>query len=138
MVKKVPAHESDEIQMSGETVKLTTRVNTHAARHGPGGADPLSGISFDQLARLIQAGRASVSFPFAVTGEENVSASVTFPTAYPTGQIPAVVVSIEGIDVGVVNVSVTETGFTVTVRDDKGTDYTTSQTATVNWIAIGP
>jgi len=85
---------------------------------------------------FIQAGATSVSFPFAVAGEENVSASITFPTAFPTGVVPQVAVEIEGIDVGIVNVSVTETGFAVTVRDDKGSDYTTAQTATVRWIAI--
>jgi len=82
----------------------------------------------------IQSGRTSVSFGFAAAGEENQSATVTFPEAFPAA--PAVVVTIEGIDVGIVKISVTASGFTVTVRDDKGTDYTTSQTATVNWIAI--
>jgi len=45
-------------------------------------------------------------------------------------------VAIEGADVGIVNVAVTATGFTVTVRDDKGTDYTAAEAATVNWIAV--
>jgi len=85
---------------------------------------------------FIQVGATSVSFGFAATGEENVSASITFPTAFPTGVVPQVSVEIEGINVGIVNISATETGFTVTVRDDKGTDYTASQTATVRWIAI--
>jgi len=84
--------------------------------------------------RALQSGRTSVSFPFAAAGEENVSASVTFPTAFAAA--PAVAVSIEGADVGVVRVAVTATGFTVTVRDDKGTDYTAAQAATVNWIAM--
>jgi len=82
----------------------------------------------------LQSGRASVSFPFAAAGEENVSASVTFPKAFAT--TPAVTIAIEGADVGIVNISVTTTGFTVTVRDDKGTDYTAAQTATINWIAV--
>jgi len=82
----------------------------------------------------IQAGRTSVSFGFAAAGEENVSASITFPKAF--AEAPAVAGAIEGIDVGIVKIAVTKTGFTVTVRDDKGTDYTTSQTATVNWIAV--
>jgi len=82
----------------------------------------------------IQVGRTSVSFPFAAAGEENVSASVTFPKAFAAA--PAVAVAIEGANVGIVNISVTATGFTVTVRDDKGTDYTAAQTATVNWIAV--
>jgi len=82
----------------------------------------------------IQAGRTSVSFPFAATGEENVSASVTFPTAFAAA--PAVAVAIEGANVGIVNISVTATSFTVTVRDDKGTDYTAAQAATIDWIAM--
>jgi len=86
------------------------------------------------LSSDIQYGKTSVSFPFAATGEENVSATISFPKAFATA--PLVVVAIEGIDVGIVNVSATTTGFTITVRDDKGTDYTTSQTATVHWIAI--
>jgi len=92
-------------------------------------------VARETLAKsAVQSGRASVTFGFAAAGEENQSASVTFPEAFAAA--PAVAVAIEGINVGVVNISVTATGFTVTVRDDKGTDYTTSQTATVNWIAI--
>jgi len=82
----------------------------------------------------LQCGRTSVSFGFAATGEENQSASITFPTTFAAA--PAVTAAIEGIDVGIVNISVTASSFTITVRDDKGTDYTTSQTATVNWIAV--
>jgi len=85
-------------------------------------------------ATTLQSGRTSVSFPFAAAGEENVSVSVTFPTAFAAA--PAVAVAIEGADVGIVNVSVTTTGFTVTVRDDRATDYTAAQAATVNWIAV--
>jgi len=92
-------------------------------------------VAKETLAKsAIQSGRTTVSFGFAVAGEENQSASVTFPEAFAAA--PAVVVAIEGINVGIVNISVTATGFTVTVRDDKGTDYTTGQTATVNWIAM--
>jgi len=92
-------------------------------------------VAKETLAKsAVQSGRTSVSFGFAATGEENQSASVTFPEAFAAA--PAVTVAIEGIDVGIVGITVTATGFTVTVRDDKGTDYTTSQTATVNWIAV--
>jgi len=84
----------------------------------------------------IQFGKTSVSFPFAVAGEENVSATVTFPKAFATA--PLVVVAIEGADVGIVKVATTTTNFTVTVRDDKGTDYTAAQSATIHWIAIKP
>jgi len=82
----------------------------------------------------VQSGRTSVSFGFAAAGEENQSATITFPEAF--GAAPAVIAAIEGINVGIVSISVTASNFTVTVRDDKGTDYTTSQTATVNWIAM--
>jgi len=91
-------------------------------------------IYSEHLSPEIQFAKTSVSFPFAAVGEENVSATISFPTAFPTS--PVVVASIEGIAVGIVNISVTTTGFTITVRDDKGTDYTASQTATVHWIAI--
>jgi len=95
----------------------------------------IEAVAREALAKsAVQSGRTSVTFGFAATGEENQSASVTFPEAFAVA--PAVVVAIEGIDAGIVNVSVTATGFTVTVRDDKGTDYTTSQSATVNWIAM--
>jgi len=85
-------------------------------------------------AKTLQSGSTSVSFPFAGTGEENVSASISFPTAFDAA--PAVIASVEGINVGIVSIAATATGFTITVRDDKGTDYTTAQTATVRWIAI--
>ena len=92
-------------------------------------------IPFGKLSSsTIQAGKTEVSFGFSATGEENVSASIDFPTAFDSA--PVVVACVEGIDVGIVNISVTASGFTITVRDDKGTDYTTSQTATVHWIAI--
>jgi len=82
----------------------------------------------------LQAGRTSVGFDFTATGEENVPVTVSFPT--PFAAKPAVAVSIEGIDVGIVRVGVTKSDFTLTVRDDKGTDYTSTQTATVSWIAV--
>jgi len=82
----------------------------------------------------IQSGRTSVDFAFAATGLENKEASITFPT--PFAAAPAVVVAIEGISVGIARVAVTATGFSVVVRDDKGLDYTSTQTATVNWIAV--
>jgi len=84
--------------------------------------------------KTLQAGRTGVSFAFAAAGEENASATVSFPTGFDAS--PAVTVSVEGIDVGVVRIAVTATSFTVTVRDDKGTDYTTGQSATVNWVAV--
>jgi len=95
----------------------------------------IEAVAREALAKsAVQSGRTSVTFGFAATGEENQSASVTFPQAFAAA--PAVAVAIEGINVGIVNISVTASGFTATVRDDKGTDYTTSQSATVNWIAM--
>jgi len=85
---------------------------------------------------FIQRGTESVSLPFAAAGEENVSVSITFPTAFPTGVVPSVHAEFEGVDVGIVNIAATETGFTITVRDDKGTDYTAAVTATLRWTAI--
>jgi len=82
----------------------------------------------------IQSGTTGVTFGFAAAGEENVSATVTFPQAFPA--VPAVVASISGVDVGIVRVVAYTDRFTIYVRDDKGTDYTTGQSATVNWIAI--
>jgi len=82
----------------------------------------------------LQCGRTPVSLPFAAAGEENVSVSITFPTAFAAA--PVVTVAMEGADVGIARIAVTASDFTVTVRDDKGTDYTTSQTAWVNWIAV--
>jgi len=92
-------------------------------------------VAKETLAKsAIQSGRTSVTFPFAAAGEENVSATVNFPEAFATG--PAVDASIQGINVGVVSIVVYADSFTITVRDDKGTDYTTSQSAIVNWIAV--
>jgi len=87
----------------------------------------------DVAPTFLQSGRTSVSFPFAATGEENVSATISFPKAFAVA--PAVACTIGGIDVGIVRLVVGTGTFTIYVRDDKGTDYTTSQTATVNWIA---
>jgi len=92
-------------------------------------------IPFGKLSSVtIQAGRTSVSFPFSVTGVENTSTTITFPKAFATA--PLVVVAIEGINVGIVAISSTTTNFSITVRDDVGTDYTASTPATVHWIAI--
>jgi len=92
-------------------------------------------VARETLAKsAIQSGRTSVTFAFAAAGEENRGVTITFPEAFDN--IPAVVASVEGVDVGIVVVTPTKTGFDIYVRDDKGTDYTTSQTATVNWIAM--
>jgi len=84
--------------------------------------------------KALQVGRASVIFPFTMAGEENVSVSISFPVAFDA--VPSVALSVEGVDVGIVNISTTTSGFTITVRNDKGTDYTADQSATVNYIAL--
>jgi len=92
-------------------------------------------VAKETLAKsTIQSGRTSVTFAFAATGEESRGVTITFPQAFAVA--PAVVASIEGISVGIVKVTSSATGFEIHVRDDKGVDYTTSQTATVNWIAM--
>ena len=85
-------------------------------------------------ATFIQSGRATVSLPFSAVGVETVSATISFPTAFPS--VPAVAVEVEGVDVSVVRVEATASDVTVYVRDDAGTDYTSPQTATVSWIAV--
>lgn len=54
MVKKIPRAETNEIQVSGETVKLTDRVNTHASRHAYGGDDALgsNALRFSQIDKV--------------------------------------------------------------------------------------
>jgi len=84
----------------------------------------------------IQFGKTSVTFPFAVAGEENVSVTITFPKAFAAE--PVVVATVEGADVGIARIGVGLTGFSITVRDDKGTDYTTGEGAIVHWIAVKP
>jgi len=91
-------------------------------------------VKGDLAATSIQSGATGVTLGFAVAGEENVSVTITFPTAFASP--PAVIASVEGADVGIVSIAVTATGFTITLRDDKGTDYTAGQTATIRWIAL--
>jgi len=38
--------------------------------------------------------------------------------------------------VGIVKTATTKTGFEISIRDDKGVDYSSSQTATVHWLAL--
>jgi len=90
----------------------------------------------DELA--IQNGETTVSFPFAVAGVEEVTASVSFPKPYPTGVIPIVTFNHNNPDLTVVLDSKTETGFTLRAKDNLGVDYTTAQSVVINWIAIYP
>ena len=54
LLKRYPAHTTDEIVVAGEpSVKLTTRLNSHASRHGYGGEDaiPEDALRFSQIAK---------------------------------------------------------------------------------------
>jgi len=83
----------------------------------------------------IQAGSASVTFPFAAAGVEDVSATISFPVAFAAP--PSVVlISCNDATINVAVTSVSATGFTVTARDSEGVDYTSSVTVTIRWIAI--
>jgi len=93
-------------------------------------------ISFQKLnPGSIKRGSASVSFPFAVAGVENVTADITFPQAFAA--TPTIVlINCSVIDLQVAVTAKTATGFTVTARDSEGTDYTAAVTATIDWLAI--
>jgi hypothetical protein len=83
----------------------------------------------------IQAGRTLCGFPFRSIGPETVSSPwISFPQ--PFSRTPVLVVAIERIDVHVVRVEASVDSFCVWVRDDAGVDYTTTQDAIVDWIAI--
>jgi len=83
----------------------------------------------------IQLGSASVSFPFAATGIENVTATITFPTAFAASPT-IVLINCSVIDIQVAVTAKTATNFTVTARDSEGTDYTAPVSAQIDWLAI--
>jgi len=86
-------------------------------------------------ATSIQAGSASVSFPFAAAGVENVTATITFPTAFAAAPT-TILISCDIPDIAVSITGRTASDFTVTARDALGTDYTAAVTARIDWIAI--
>ena len=86
-------------------------------------------------ATSIQAGSASVSFPFAVAGVENVTATITFPTVFAVAPT-TVIITCSVADINVAVTGITASDFTVTARDSEGTDYTAALSATIKWIAI--
>jgi len=89
--------------------------------------------------QFIQSGSASLTLGFAATGVETVTASVTFATAFPSGVTPRVIIcpkDILAITWAVTTIS--NTGFTLSASDNVGTDYTTSQTLDIDYIAIAP
>jgi len=83
----------------------------------------------------IQRGSAGVSFPFAIAGVENVTADITFPTAFAAAPT-IVLISCNVADIHVAVTAKSATGFTVTARDALGTDYTAAVSATIDWLAI--
>jgi len=87
----------------------------------------------------IQRGTATLTLPFAAAGVETVSASVTFPKAFPTGVVPIVIYSpktIQPITTRVTGES--NTGFTIEASDNVGTDLTASVTVEIAWVAVAP
>jgi len=89
--------------------------------------------------QFIQSGSESVSLPFAAAGVETVSVSISFPTAFPTGVTPRVIITPKTILAITYRVTgITNTGFTLEASDNVGTDYTTAQTFEFAWIAIAP
>jgi len=89
---------------------------------------------------FIQSGTATLSLPFAATGVETVTATVTFPTAFPDGVIPHVFFTWGSIGLAITTAvtAVSNTSFEISARDNVGTDYTTSQSLTITWYAIAP
>jgi len=86
----------------------------------------------------LQSGEDKVSFPFAVAGVEEVTATITFPKAFPTGKVPHVTFVHNNPDLTVVLDAKTETNFTLRAKDNLGVDFTSAQLVTINWTAIVP
>jgi len=86
---------------------------------------------------VIQAGSATVSLGFSVTGVETVSATVTFATAFPTGVTPKVVYCVKTIQPITHRItSITNTGFTIEASDNVGTDLTASVSVDIEYVAF--
>jgi len=89
--------------------------------------------------QFIQSGSAACTFAFAATGVETQTASVTFGTAFPSGVTPKVVFSPkDNQPVTLAVTSISNTGFTLTAKDELGTDLTASITIDIDYIAIAP
>jgi len=89
--------------------------------------------------QFIQSGSATCTFDFAVAGVEAKTATVTFGTAFPSGVIPKVVFSPKNNQpVTLAMTSISNTGFTLTAKDELGTDLTASITINIDYIAIAP
>lgn len=64
MGSRIPLAETDEIQVSGETTKLTDRVNSHGSRHNRGGVDS---IDYSLLSRYRATSATGVAIGVAGT-----------------------------------------------------------------------
>ena len=71
------------MKRSGRSISYPDKIadGIVVARHIADGAVTRAKIP----ATFIQAGRATVTLPFAAVGAETVSASITFPEAFPAG-----------------------------------------------------
>jgi len=88
---------------------------------------------------FIQSGSATCSFAFSVVGVETQTASVTFAIAFPSGVIPRVVFSPkDNQPVTLAVTAVSNTGFTLTAKDELGTDLTATIKINIDYIAIAP
>jgi len=84
--------------------------------------------------KSIQFGTATVSLGFAAAGVETVSATIAFPE--PFDEAPSVVlVSSNLSDLSIAVASVSPTSFVLNASD-VGTDYTTSRTVKIYWMAV--
>ena|GEM_PF-6910325 len=89
--------------------------------------------------RDIRTGVVTVSVPFAASGVERKSVTISFAEPFPAGVIPRVFASIDQTDLhitGITNVS--NTGFTLTLSDTAGVDKTAAVSVTVTYLAIAP
>jgi len=89
--------------------------------------------------QFIQSGSALLNLGFAAAGVETVNVTVAFAAAFPSGVSPRVIIcprDILAITWAVTSIS--NTGFTFSASDNVGTDYTTSQSLRIDFIAIAP
>jgi len=83
----------------------------------------------------IQSGATDVSFGFTAVGVETITASVSFPTAFATAPT-TIVITHDHPHLSLAVTAITASDFTISASDNKGTDYTASESVRVYWIAI--
>jgi len=110
---------------------------TEIAAGAVGTAEVVDGaVTWAKLASTsIQRGSTTVSFPFAVTGIETVSATITFPTPFPAAPT-VIIVNARTAELNVCAGTRTSLSFAVLARDSEGVDFTTAQSVVIDWIAI--